>query len=112
MPSFSSSALRRRAALLLSTLSTSSPQRLSSATSSLLRLPLRHVSYPAILPRSNADGVYNEHVLPSNVPSTRKRNEKTPMEFIAQVPPIEVEGNTAVCDGGPSPSQRSAHPGV
>ena len=63
---------------------------------------------PRILPKSNASGIYSTEKLPATMPA-RKKNEKTPMEFIAEVPPIEVEGNTAVCDGGHSACTAQQH---
>ena len=65
-------------------------------------------SSPAPIPRSNAAGVISLGV-PTNMPTTKKKNEKTPMEFIAEIPPIEVDATIAVCDGG-QPSQRSTPP--
>ena len=80
---------------------TTAPTRCSNTPSTLVFQPRRHgvSSSPSLIPRSNAAGVVSLSV-PTSMPTTKKKNEKTPMEFIAEIPPIEVEGSTAVCEGG------------
>ena len=54
-------------------------------------------------PRSSGSAVASLG-LPTGFPALQPKqvNEKTPMEYIAEVPPKEVDGSTAVCEGGQS----------
>jgi uncharacterized Zn-finger protein len=49
----------------------------------------------------NVNGVPHSN---SSLSPLKHRNIETPMEYIASIPPIEVDGNTAVCDGGGIPA--------
>ena len=52
-------------------------------------------------PRSSGSAVASMG-LPTGFPalSIKQKADKTPMEYIAEVPPKEVDGGTAVCEGG------------
>jgi NADH dehydrogenase (ubiquinone) Fe-S protein 6 len=84
------------AALLISSPSPSTPSLPSSLP--FHSSSVRH-SRTNIIPRSNADAVYSLGER-SHMPTLKRENEKTPMEFIAEVAPIVVDATTAVCDGG------------
>ena len=61
-----------------------------------------------ILPRTNVQSNQQLGLNASNdSPALQMTNPKTPLQYIAEVPPIEVDGLTAVCDGG---SSFSSHP--
>lgn len=92
---------------------------LPSIQLSLLRTPCRYASgnllvKSSVPPSLGAAGtITDDNNFTANISDAhsntslsplKHRNNETPMEYIASIPPIEVNGTTAVCDGGGIPA--------